>query len=134
MKPILLLLALSLFTFSCKKETLNDKIYGDWRFVEATETDQFNDEYDLLLEYENVLISFYDENNAFVWNQDNTNYEGDFSKGVNKLTLNFNDGDTEVWSDFSIKNKGKTITYNKYIGDSYFKYELKKVTVNYSRR
>ena len=134
MKTLFLFLTFSLFLFSCTKETLNEKIYGDWYFVEATETDQFDDEYDLLLDYENVLISFYDENNAFVWNQDNVDYEGDFSKGANKLTLNFNDGDKEVWSNFNIKNSGKTITYNRYVGDSYFKFKLERVHINYSRR
>lgn len=134
MKTLLLIFTLSLFAISCKKETLNNNIYGDWYFIEAYETDSFDDEYDLLIDYENVTITF-NRDDSFVWFQDGIEYAGTFDKGVNKITLNFDDGDKEVWRNYNLNRNKNTLSYNYYSNDdSYFEFKLEKITTNYSRR
>jgi hypothetical protein len=134
MKKLLLLSIFLLLLFSCKKETLTNNIEGNWYFIEAYETDKFDDEYDLLIDYENITVTF-KRNEIFIWWQNDVGYSGTYDIDLNKLTFSFDNGDKEVWKNYNLKRKQNTLSYSNYNNDdSRFKFKIKKITTNYSRR
>jgi len=134
MKLLIFIVISTFLLFSCKKETLTNKINGEWYFIEAFETDSFDNEYNLLDDYENTTITF-SSNESFSWFEDGFNYPGSYRVGLNKLTLNFDDGDKEIWENYSLNKNKNTLSYSYYDNNnSYFEFKLKKITTNYSRR
>ncbi len=134
MKVIALFFIISFLLFSCKKEKLTNNISGSWYFIEAYETDEYEEEYNLLSDYENITLTF-NNDNSFLWLQDGIEYEGTYNIGNNKITLDFDNSDQEIWKNYRLNKNKNTLSYNYYNhNDSNFQFKLKKVTTNYSRR
>lgn len=134
MKKIILFSIVSLLFFSCNKETFNKTIVGEWYYIEAYETDVNEEEYDLLGDYENITLVF-NQDKTFIWYQNEIEFPGTYSKNAHRIKLNFDNGDEEKWTTYSVNGNKNTLSYSYYNNDdSRLKFKLKKVTVSHTRR